>query len=138
MPFRPSFPGRRSAPGPGPPGRGHSTTCVPIAPRHAASPHGDPELRIRRWKLMADTQETREAGQSLAGEATVAVGDPAADGRRIGALRVAEAAADAEAAPVRGTHLQRTQAPLKAALAGQVCDDLGLGVCVRLVLEQCV
>src|SRR5690606_39537036 len=67
-----------------------------------------------------------EAWQSLAGEAAIAVGDPAADGRRIGALRVAEAAADAEAAPVRGTHLQRTQAPLKAALAGQVCDDLGL------------
>src|SRR5690606_34834292 len=92
--------------------------------------------RLRRRQFVADAQEAGEARQAVAGQAAVAVGDPAAHRRRGLALGVAEATADAELAAVGGAHQQRAHAAVVAALAGEVGEDLGLGVFVWLVLEQ--
>ena len=70
--------------------------------------------------------------------ATVAVGDPAAHGRRVIALRVGQAAADAKAPALRRFHQQRAQAAGVFALAGQVAHHPGLGVVEGFQLEQIV
>src|SRR5690606_7605244 len=88
--------------------------------------------RIRRRWFVADAQEAREAGQAVGGEAAVAVGHPAAGRGWILALRIGEAAADAETAAVRRAHQQRAHASGVAAFARHVAKHLRLGVLVWL------
>ena len=66
----------------------------------------------------------------------VAVGDGAADGGWGAALGVAEAAANAKAQSRRGLYFNCAEHSRKAAAAGVVGDDAGLGIVELLELEQ--
>lgn len=83
-------------------------------------------------------QKPREPWQALGGEAVVAVGDQAADGRWIGTLGILETAAETEAHAILAFDQQRAEHAAVFALAGQVRDHAGFGVVPGFELEQAV
>src|SRR3546814_12919906 len=68
----------------------------------------------------------------------VAISDDAADRRWIGALRIAESAADAELQPVAALHDQCAEHAGVLAAPGRMPDHPRLGILVGLLLDQVV
>ena len=95
----------------------------------------NPWLRIPR-SGGADADVAWEAWHTGFGEFLVSKRDGGADGRRVGALAVAEPGADREPSAVGQAGQQGAEAPLVAAGAGEMSDDDGLGVVERLDLQK--